>query len=166
MWEARNASALNREVIAVRGLFSGHNLNDGRCHKDCPLTTPSEQEWLYIAGRIHFTPPCSGSASGGSGRRVGMGCGKFFLQDSIRVYPTVESNGFIESFHGKFRDELLNTEIFYSLQEVQVIIEQWQQVYNTVRPHSALDYRPPAPEAILAPVLAQPLCVVETSITT
>ena len=58
-------------------------------------------------------------------------------------------NGYIESFNGKFRDEVLNREIFYSLQEAQVIIEQWRREYNTVRPHSALGYRPPAPEAIL-----------------
>jgi putative transposase len=75
-------------------------------------------------------------------------------------------NGYIESFNGRFRDEVLNREIFYSLQEAQVIIEQWRQAYNTVRPHSALGYRPPAPEAILAPSLAQSLCTVETPITT
>lgn len=75
-------------------------------------------------------------------------------------------NGYIESFNGKFRDEVLNREIFYSLQEAQVIIEQWRQEYNTIRPHSALGYCPPAPEAILTPSLTQPLCAVETSITT
>ena len=57
-------------------------------------------------------------------------------------------NGFIESFNGKFRDELLNGEIFYTLLEAKVIIEQWRQEYNQVRPHSSLGYRPPAPEAI------------------
>jgi hypothetical protein len=46
------------------------------------------------------------------------------------------------------RDELLNGEIFYTLQEAKVLIEQWRQHYNRFRPHSALDYRPPAPEAI------------------
>ena len=45
-----------------------------------------------------------------------------------------------------FRDELLNGEIFYSLKEAQVVIGLWQEHYNTVRPHSALDYRPPAPQ--------------------
>lgn len=58
-------------------------------------------------------------------------------------------NGYIESFNGKMRDELLNGEIFYSLKEAQILIERWRQTYNTVRPHSALGYRPPAPEAIL-----------------
>ena len=56
-------------------------------------------------------------------------------------------NGYVESFNGKFRDELLNGEIFYTVREARVLIERWRQVYNTVRPHSALGYRPPAPEA-------------------
>ena len=59
-------------------------------------------------------------------------------------------NGYCESFNGKLRDECLNGEIFYSLKEAQVVIEQWRVQYNTVRPHSSLGYRPPAPEAILA----------------
>ena len=56
-------------------------------------------------------------------------------------------NGYCESFNGRFRDELLNGEIFYSLREAQIIIEEWRKHYNTKRPHSALGYRPPAPEA-------------------
>jgi len=55
-------------------------------------------------------------------------------------------NGYCESFNGRFRDELLNGEIFYSLREAQIIIEEWRKHYNTKRPHSALSYRPPAPE--------------------
>lgn len=58
-------------------------------------------------------------------------------------------NGYIESFNGKMRDELLTREIFYSLKEAQVMIEMWRQQYNTIRPHSALGYRPPAPAAIM-----------------
>jgi len=58
-------------------------------------------------------------------------------------------NGYIESFNGKLRDELLNREIFTTLEEAKVLIEQWQREYNQVRPHSALRYRPPAPGAIL-----------------
>ena len=57
-------------------------------------------------------------------------------------------NGYNESFNGKLRDELLNGEIFYTLKEAQILIERWRQEYNTVRPHSALGYRPPAPKAI------------------
>ena len=58
-------------------------------------------------------------------------------------------NGYVESFNGRLRDELLNGEIFYTVNEARVVIEQWQLHYNTVRPHSALGYRPPAPESII-----------------
>ena len=60
-------------------------------------------------------------------------------------------NGYIESFNGKLRDELLNGEIFYTLKEAQIVIENWRRHYNTVRPHSSLGYRPPAPEALVWP---------------
>ena len=56
-------------------------------------------------------------------------------------------NGYIESFNGKLRDELLNGEIFDTLEEARVIIGQWRYEYNTIRPHSSLGYKPPAPEA-------------------
>jgi transposase InsO family protein len=59
-------------------------------------------------------------------------------------------NGYCESFNSKLRDELLDGEIFFSLAEAQVMIEAWRRHFNAVRPHSSLNYRPPAPEAILA----------------
>jgi putative transposase len=65
-------------------------------------------------------------------------------------------NGYIESFNGKLRDELLNGEIFYSLREAQVVIEQWRRHYNAIRPHSSLGYRAPAPDVIL-PASSQPV---------
>ena len=58
-------------------------------------------------------------------------------------------NGYIESFNGKLRDELLNCESFTTLAEARILIEGWRREYNQVRPHSALNYRPPAPEAIV-----------------
>ena len=61
-------------------------------------------------------------------------------------------NGYIESFNGKMRDELLNREIFSTLAEAKVLIEQWRREYNQVRPHSAKGYKPPAPEAVLATI--------------
>ncbi len=54
----------------------------------------------------------------------------------------------MESFNGKLRDELLNGELFYSLQEAQILIERWRREYNEIRPHSSLGYRSPAPEAV------------------
>lgn len=55
-------------------------------------------------------------------------------------------NGYVESFNGKFRDELLKGETFFTIKEAQVLIEKWRTHYNTIRPHSSLRYRPPAPE--------------------
>ena len=59
-------------------------------------------------------------------------------------------NGYCESFNSKLRDELLKGEIFYTLEEAKVIIESWRRHYNTVRPHSSLGYRPPAPEVLVS----------------
>ena len=56
-------------------------------------------------------------------------------------------NGNCESFNSKLRDEFLNGEIFYSLKEMQVLAERWRVHSNTIRPHSSLGYRSPAPEA-------------------
>jgi transposase InsO family protein len=65
-------------------------------------------------------------------------------------------NGYVESFNGKLRDELLVCEVFNTLREAQVLIEQWRQHFNTVRPHSALGYRPPAPEVVIPGSLSLP----------
>jgi putative transposase len=56
-------------------------------------------------------------------------------------------NGYIESFNGKLRDELLDREIFTTLLETKILIEGWRKDYNQIRPHSSLGYRPPAPAA-------------------
>ena len=58
-------------------------------------------------------------------------------------------NGYCESFNARFRDEFLNGEVFYCLREAQILIEEWRKHYNTKRPHSALGYKPPAPETIV-----------------
>ncbi len=69
-------------------------------------------------------------------------------------------NGYIECFNARLRDELLNGEIFYTLKEVKIVVESCRRHYNTVRPHSSLGYRAPAPEVIvpaLAAWLAPPI---------
>lgn len=63
-------------------------------------------------------------------------------------------NGYNESFNGKLRDELLNGEIFYTLKEAQILIEQWRRHYNTVRPHSSLGYRSPIPQTVMTKPIA------------
>ena len=61
-------------------------------------------------------------------------------------------NGYVESFNGKLRDELLNVEVFDTLWEAKVLAERWRREYNQRRPHSASAYRPPAPEAQITQV--------------
>jgi len=63
-------------------------------------------------------------------------------------------NGYIESFSGKLRDELLDRGVFYTLLEVRVLTERYRRTYNRIRPHSSLGHRPRAPEVLLpaAPV--------------
>ena len=65
-------------------------------------------------------------------------------------------NGYVESFNARLRDELLDGEIFYTLREAQIIIESWRCHYNTIRPHEALGYKPPAPEMFVPAVAAWP----------
>jgi len=62
-------------------------------------------------------------------------------------------NGFIEPFNARLRDELLNGEIFYSLAEARIVIENWRHHFNNVRPHGSLGYKPPAPE-VFVPAMA------------
>jgi len=61
--------------------------------------------------------------------------------DTIYITPgSPWENSYIESFNGKFRDECLNRELFTSVLEAQIIVEEWRQEYNQVRPHSSLGY--------------------------
>jgi hypothetical protein len=82
-------------------------------------------------------------------RRVAEVAGSAGHEDVVHRTRESRGNGYCESFNGKLRDEFLNGEIFYSLKEAQILTERWRVEYNTERPHSALGYRPPAPQAIL-----------------
>lgn len=66
-------------------------------------------------------------------------------------------DGYIESFIGKLRDELLNGEVLDTLREAKVLVEGWRKEYNRFRPHISLGYRPPAPEAFMAGKFTQGL---------
>jgi len=81
----------------------------------------------------------------------------------LMLLRSPEAQGDVIFNNGKLRDELLNVEIFTTLFEAQVLIERWRKNYNRIRPHSALGYRPPAPEAIMpSPYLGTlTLCVVQ-----
>ena len=82
-------------------------------------------------------------------RAVRIWLGKIGVKTAYIEPGSPWENGYIESFNGKMRDELLNREIFTTLTEAEVLIKQWQQEYNQVRPHSSLGYKPPTPETIL-----------------
>ena len=117
---ARNITA-NDVIFCLADLFVQHGLPDYiRSDNGPEFVAKSTQEWLARLGpRTLYIEPGS---------------------------PW--ENGYIESFNGKLRDELLNLEIFDTLYEAQVLIEQWRQHYNRFRPHSSLGYRPPAPETV------------------
>jgi transposase InsO family protein len=69
--------------------------------------------------------------------------------DTLFIEPgSPWENGYVESFNGRLRDELLDREIFDTLYEAKVLVERWRWEYNTIRPHGSLGYKPPAPEAI------------------
>jgi len=89
------------------------------------------------------------------GSTIGQVCRKIGITEQTyyrwrRDYGSlsVDQLHYNESFNGKLRDELLNGEVFTTLLEAQVLIENWRKEYNQFRPHSSLGYRPQAPEAI------------------
>jgi transposase InsO family protein len=60
----------------------------------------------------------------------------------------IKINKLLEESGWRFFDNS-EGEIFYTLKEAKTLIEKWRMEYNTFRPHSSLNYRPPAPEAYL-----------------
>ena len=72
-------------------------------------------------------------------RRVGI--------QPIRIYPgSPWENGYNERFNGTLRQEVLNAEWFATTRQAQIVIDQWLKQYNHIRPHQALNMRPPVPE--------------------
>ena len=72
--------------------------------------------------------------------------------ETIYIKPGAPwENPYIESFHDKLRDECLNRELFGSLEEARIIIEQWRDEYNELRPHSSLGYQTPREFALSTP---------------
>jgi putative transposase len=106
--------------------------------------------WLFLVRGIpaHIR---SDNGSEFTARRVRQWLARVGVKTLFIERGSPWENGYIESFNGKMRDELLDREIFYTLREAQILIEDWRRKYNTIRPHSALNYRPPAPEATLVP---------------
>jgi len=104
-----------------------------RSGKERESTAKAVREWLYTRARP---------------RGVASATPKRLRQQSQFIEPgSPWENGYIESFNGKLRDELLDVEIFDTLFEAQVLVERWRKHYNTNSPHSSVGYRPPAPQA-------------------
>ena len=114
----------------------------------------NSQEVLYVLSKLflrHGPPEHIRSDNGPEfvAQAVRDWLGRLYVKTLFITPGSPWENGYNESFNGKLRDECLNREIFYTLKEAQVLIEQWRRFYNTERPHSALGYRPPAPQALL-----------------
>jgi hypothetical protein len=129
-------------------------------HPPPDLGIPSRGCLVALAASLDARPCSSLGRRGGAGgyppqSLVWISCARLAAPAQIGVRTLyIEpgspwENGYNESFNGKLRDELLNGEIFYSLGKDRHLIERWRRHYNQVRPHSSLDYRPPAPEAVL-----------------
>jgi hypothetical protein len=95
-----------------------------------------------LRGQLQIPEFCSRAVRGWLER---LGAGPLFIEPG-----SPWENGYNESFNGKLRDERLDREIFYTLEEAKVLIEDWRREHNTERPHSSLGYWPPAPEALVS----------------
>lgn len=116
----------------------------------------NSQDVLYVLSKLfllHGPPEHIRSDNGPEfvAKAVRHWLGRLQVKPAFITPGSPWENGYNESFNGKLRDECLNMEIFTTLKEAQVLIEQWRCFYNTQRPHSSLGYRPPAPQAILLP---------------
>jgi transposase InsO family protein len=125
-----------RECLAIdvaRGLRSEHVL-----------------ERLFDLFVRHGTPDYSRSDNGAEFTAIAVRewLGKIGVKTLYIEPGSPWENGYVESFNGKLRDELLNGELFCTLREAQILIERWRREYNEFRPHSSPGYNPPAPEAV------------------
>ena len=68
----------------------------------------------------------------------------------IRIYPRLPwENGYNERFNGTLRHEVFSAEWFTTTKQAQIVINQWLRQYNHIRPHQALNMRPPVPETLI-----------------
>ena len=137
--------------IRLRPLYRGHvwsyDFVASRTHDGRALTLLTVLDDLFVR---HGPPEYLRSDNGPefTAKLVRRWLGRVGIETLFIEPGSPWENGYNESFNGKLRDELLNGEIFCSLAEAAVLVEQWRREYNTVRPHSACGGFPPAPEAI------------------
>ena len=113
------------------------------------LTSEDVIDKLYDLFLFRGVPEhiCSDNGPEFTARAIRQWLGRMAVKTLFIEPGSPWENGYVESFNGKLRDELLNCEIFTTLTEAKVLIAQWRREYNQVRPHSAKGYKPPAPEA-------------------
>ena len=121
----------------------------GECHvlrADRALRSADVLEWLQKAIQEHGAPQYLRSDNGSE--FIAKEVQRWLVQNQIKtIYIEPASpwqNGFVESFHGRFRDECLNREQLWTLTEARVVIEDFRREYNQLRPHSKLGYQSPA----------------------
>jgi putative transposase len=139
------------------------------CLATCVKRKLNSQDLLHVLSRLfvrHGPPEHIRSDNGPEfvAKAVREWLGRLQVQTLFITPGSPWENGYNEIFNGKLRGECLNMEIFYTLKEAQILIEQWRRFYNTERPHSALGYRPPAPEATLPPAARLTYAMERTSL--
>ena len=131
--------------------FVHHRTDDGKVFRTLNILDEFSRECLAI--RIKRKVNSTDVIDALTDLFISRGVPAFIRSPYRRRFACLSSNawenGYIESFNARLRDELLNGEIFYSVKEAQIVIEQWRIHYNTKRPHSSLVYKPPAPESII-----------------
>ncbi len=151
--------------------FVADRTHEGRSFRILTLIDEYTRECLALKVRRHFKAqdvvevlselflkrglPCHIRSDNGpefTAKVVRRWLEKFEIKNLFIEPGSPWENGYNESFNGKLRDELLNGEIFNNLKEAEILIEQWRKEYNGFRPHSALNYQPPAPSAVLPKV--------------
>lgn len=124
------------------------------CLASIPRRSWKHQNIIEVLSGLFLTKGCPEYIRSDNGSEFTANMLKKWLRDLGILTAYIEpgspwENGYCESFNSKMRDEFLNIEIFDTMYEVEVLTRRWVNTYNTVRPHSSLGYRPPAPQTVL-----------------
>ena len=126
------------------------------CLASLPRRSWKHQNIIEVLSGLFLTKGCPAYIRSDNGSEFTANILKKWLSDLGILTAYIEpgspwENGYCESFNSKMRDEFLNIEMFDTMYEAEVLTRRWVNTYNTVRPHSSLGYRPPAPQTVLKP---------------
>lgn len=124
------------------------------CLASLPRRSWKHQNIIEVLSGLFLTKGCPSYIRSDNGSEFTANILKKWLSDLGILTAYIEpgspwENGYCESFNSKMRDEFLNIEMFDTMYEAEVLTRRWVNTYNTVRPHSSLGYRPPAPQTVL-----------------